>query len=445
MTYQDSQKNVVMQKFSNITDVTTPVITPTQFKQQYGNGYKVFTRQGIKSAIDALSNQLSKGIGSNDNIKSLTEEINSCQRVYVSNGQITDVFLVKAYTKDEIEKAQKDELNNIESYDENHPLHKKMVSSINRSLKSGSHWNYNKDEDGKYDKKLDDHITKWANHYDEHGKDSNSPIKWRKNGTNDVMGATFTSKGKKYRESKDNLEKAQKDDLNKGGVGSGQHKDYQKHYDNYMKKNAHKYEEGGEHYDEEDEGDYGDRQHDDAHEYAESKIKNVSKKFIQKGEDSAKFKKKKGDPELEEEEEREGRDLDDDDEEGESEEHKEKVIGKKPMKKAVGADPDTEKKNAWLNKGEESDINNDSHAEVAHGLSSGMFENEKDALKYHSKEHIAGGKALLKQGWKAGKSFDWKDEDASDNYKHKISKTHHVREVNMGDDASHHLIMKKAK
>ena len=93
------------------------------------------------------------------------------------------------------------------------------------------------------------------------------------------------------------------------------------------------------------------------------------------------------------------------------------------------------------------DIHNDSHAEAAHNLTSGVFGEGKDAesgaKKYHSKEDFAGGKHLVKQGWSAGDSFDWKEENKAEKYKNKMSKTHHVREVNMGDDAIHHLIKPK--
>ena len=110
MNYQEQQKNIVLNRFSNSNEVTTKVITTDQFKQQYGNGFKVFTREGVQKAINDASNILQKGIGADDLIKSLTNEINGCEKVYVTNGKMTDVLLVKAYTAEEIEKAQKSDI-----------------------------------------------------------------------------------------------------------------------------------------------------------------------------------------------------------------------------------------------------------------------------------------------------------------------------------------------
>lgn len=60
-------------------------------------------------------------------------------------------------------------------------------------------------------------------------------------------------------------------------------KDFDDHYVDYMDKNAHRYAPGGDMHDEDDEGDWGDRQHDDAVDYATDKVHAGKKKETKKG------------------------------------------------------------------------------------------------------------------------------------------------------------------
>lgn len=89
------------------------------------------------------------------------------------------------------------------------------------------------------------------------------------------------------------------------------------------------------------------------------------------------------------------------------------------------------------------DINNEDHKHVFYLKDHGFSDKELEEEHEIPKEHIEAAKDLKKQGYKMGKSFDWKQNGEKEDYQHKMSKTHEVHPFDDGSDEYHHIIRKK--